>query len=162
MTFNKLVDTLLEQSKPLSNFDVDTLAALLVKEAGGEADYITGMAGVMNAIASRAGSNPSRFISVALKPKQFSAFNTVKNQQDLVNIINQAKKHPRFNAAREMVLSASKGILPNIVGGASHYHVTSGPSTVAPKWTAPQYGGKNVAATPTTTLGHHTFFTGVK
>ena len=162
MTCNKLVDTLLEQSKPLSNFDVDTLAALLVKEAGGEADYITGMAGVMNAIASRAGSNPSRFISVALKPKQFSAFNAVKTQQDLVNIINQAKKHPRFNAAREMVLSASRGTLPNIVGGASHYHVTSGPGAVTPKWTAPQYGGKNPAATPTTTLGHHTFFTGIK
>jgi SLT domain-containing protein len=162
VTFNDLVNVLLEQSKPLSNFDIDTLAALLVKEAGGEPDYISGMAGVMNAITSRAGNNPDQFISVALKPKQFSAFNNVKNQQDLINVITQAKKHPRFNAAREMVASASKGTLPNIVGGASHYHVTSGTGAVKPKWSAPQYGGKNSAATPTTTLGHHTFFTGVK
>lgn len=162
MKFDSLVQTILEQTRPLSPFDIDVLAALLVKEAGGEKDYITGMAGVMNVIATRAKNNPANFIGVALKPKQFSAFNIVKNQQDLVNIVSQTKKHPRFNAAKQMVISASQGKLPNIVSGASHYHVTSGPSTVKPKWTSPQYGGKNTQAVPTTTLGHHTFFTGIK
>lgn len=162
MKFDSLVQSILEQVKPLSPFDIDVLAALLVKEAGGERDYITGMAGVMNVIATRAKNNPAGFIGVALKPKQFSAFNAIKTQQDLINIVNQTKKHPRFNAARQMVVSASQGKLPNIVGGASHYHVTSGQSTVKPRWTSPQYGGKNPQATPTTTLGHHTFFTGIK
>lgn len=162
MTFNRLVYSILEQVTPLSPFDIDVLAALLVKEAGGEKDYIAGMAGVMNTIVARANKNPSHFISVALKPKQFSAFNNIKTQQDLVNTVAQTKKHPRFNAAKDMVISASKGTLPNLIGSAKHYHVTKGPSKVTPTWTNPQYGGKNTSAVPTTTIGNHTFFSGVR
>lgn len=162
MNFDKLVNQLLEQTKQLSQFDIDVLAALLVKEAGGERDYIAGMAGVMNTINARAKKNPANYISVALKPKQFSAFNSIKTQQDLINVINQTKKHPRFNAARDMVISAASGTLPNLIGPATHYHVTSGPSTVKPSWTSPQYGGRNPQAAPTTTIGNHTFFSGVR
>jgi hypothetical protein len=162
MKFDDLVVSIIEQTKPLSDFDLDVLATLLVKEAGGEKDYIAGMAGVMNTIATRAKNNPSFFISVALKPKQYSAFNGIKTQQDLANIVAQTRKHPRFNAAKQMAVSASAGKLPSVAGSATHYHVTSGQSKVAPKWSNPQYGGKNSAATPTTTLGGHTFFTGVK
>jgi len=162
VTFNRLVYSILEQVKPLSPFDIDVLAALLVKEAGGEKDYVAGMAGVMNTIAARANNNPSNFIKVALQPKQFSAFNNIKSQQDLVNVVTQTKTHPRFNAAKEMVVSASRGTLPNLIGQAKHYHVTKGPSTVTPSWTSPQYGGKNPLAKPTTTIGSHTFFSGVR
>lgn len=162
MKFDTLVNSILEQTKQLSPFDIDVLAALLVKEAGGERDYIAGMAAVMNTIAARAKKNPANYIGVALKPKQFSAFNNVRNQQDLVNIVTQTKKHPNFNAARDMVLSATAGTLPNLIGPATHYHVTQGPSTVKPSWTSPQYGGKNPSATPTTTVGSHTFFSGVR
>ncbi|NDA63753.1 MAG: hypothetical protein EBX50_17240 [Chitinophagia bacterium] len=162
MKFDNLVNLILEQTKSLSPFDIDVLAALLVKEAGGERDYIAGMAGVMNTINARAKKNPSNYISVALKPKQFSAFNSIKSQQDLINIVNQTKKHPNFNAAKDMVISAASGTLPNLIGPATHYHVTSGPSTVRPSWTSPQYGGKNTQASPTTTIGSHTFFSGVR
>jgi len=162
VTFNKLVYTILEQVRPLSPFDIDVLAALLVKEAGGEKDYIAGMAGVMNTIASRANNNPSNYIKVALKPKQFSAFNNIKSQQDLVNTVAQTKTHPRFNAAKQMVVSASRGTLPNLIGSAKHYHVTKGPSKVTPSWSSPQYGGSNPLAKPTTTIGNHTFFSGVR
>jgi hypothetical protein len=160
--FDNLVNSILEQARALSPFDIDVLAALLVKEAGGERDYIAGMAAVMNTIAARAKKNPANYISVALKPKQFSAFNSIKTQQDLINVVNQTKKHPNFNAARDMVVSAAAGTLPNLIGPATHYHVTKGSSTVKPSWTSPQYGGKNPSATPTTTVGSHTFFSGVR
>lgn len=162
MKFDNLVNSIIEQTRSLSPFDIDVLAALLVKEAGGERDYIAGMAAVMNTIAARAKKNPANYISVALKPKQFSAFNSIKNQQDLVNVVNQTKKHPNFDAAKDMVISAAAGTLPNLIGPATHYHVTKGPSTVKPSWTSPQYGGKNPLATPTTTVGSHTFFSGVR
>ena len=64
MRFNDIVNSILEQnvSRPLlSQRDQDILATLLVREAGGEKDYIAGMAGVMNVIVNRAKKNPANF-----------------------------------------------------------------------------------------------------
>ena len=63
MKFNNLVKKILEQADippahiqqyDLSERDKNILATLLVKEAGGEKDYVAGMAGVMNVIYNRA------------------------------------------------------------------------------------------------------------
>ena len=70
MKFNRLVEKILEQVDvpayvqqfDLSDREKDILATLLVKEAGGEKDYITGMAAVMNVIVNRAKNNPREFL----------------------------------------------------------------------------------------------------
>jgi len=162
MRYNRLVSIILEAVSQPPAFDVDVLATLLVKEAGGEKDYIAGMAGVMNTIVARANKNSKFFIPVALKPRQFSALNNIKTQQQLTALVNQTKSHPNFNAAKNIVFSAYKGTLPNLIGTAKHYHVTKGSSKATPSWSTPQYGGKNIAALPTATIGNHTFFSGVR
>jgi len=141
----------------------DIVAAALIGEAGGEGEK--GMQAVMNVIMNRVkGGDPFRgAVNVVLKPKQFSFFNqyndgTVKMQ----DIIAKAIKHPNWDKAKELALVGMRGKLQDITDGATHYHVTSGPSKVSPKWSNPKFGGKNSEASATNTIGRHTFFTNIK
>jgi spore germination cell wall hydrolase CwlJ-like protein len=163
--FNRIVKFILEQIAPppsaqiqqydLPDRDKDILATLLVKEAGGEQDYIAGMAGVMNVIFNRAKGNPRDFVRVAIAPKQFSAFNAVKTPQQMASLIAATKSHKAFNAAKQLVQSAIKGKLSDITSRSTHYFAAAGPSKIkAPKWADP--------TKTTNKIGNHQFYTNIK
>lgn len=141
----------------------DIVAAALIGEAGGEG--YKGMQAVMNVIMNRVkGGDPFRgAVNVVLQPKQFSFFNkynegTVKMQ----DIVSKAMQHPKWAEAKELALVGMKRNLQDITDGATHYHVTKGKSKVTPKWSNPQFGGKNPEALATNTIGSHTFFKNVR
>ena len=165
MRFNDLVKSLLEQADlpppayvqqfDLSDREKDILATLLIKEAGGEKDYIAGMAAVMNVISNRAKNDPRNFVREALKRYQFSAFNAIKTPQQMSQLISDTKKHKAYNAAMSLVQSAIKGKLTDITNKSTHYYAASGPNKiVAPKWADP--------AKRTNKIGHHQYYTGIR
>jgi len=147
---------------PATNIDV--IAAALIGEAGGEGEK--GMHAVMNVIVNRAkGSNDlvRGAISNVLKPKQFSFFNNYNaGKEEMNQIIQRASKHSNWNKARSIALAGLSGKLNDITDGATHYHVSSGPGKVNPKWSNPAVGGKNPQAVVTNTIGHHTFLKNVR
>jgi len=147
---------------PITNIDV--IAAALIGEAGGEGEK--GMHAVMNVIINRArGSNDlvRNAVSNVLKPKQFSFFNNYNaGREEMSQIIQRASKHSNWAKAREVALLGLSGKLKDITDGATHYHVSSGPGKVAPKWSNPKVGGKNIEAAVTNTIGHHTFLKNVR
>jgi spore germination cell wall hydrolase CwlJ-like protein len=150
------------QQAPIRN--VDVVAAALIGEAGGEGN--TGMHAVMNVITNRAKSSPDfvrGVIEAVLKPKQFSYFNKYNSGgESMISIINKAKQHPSWNKALEIALAGLSKKLPDITSGATHYHVSSGPGKVIPKWSSPQVGGTNPQAVITNTIGHHTFLKNIR
>lgn len=147
---------------PITNIDV--IAAALIGEAGGEGEK--GMHAVMNVIVNRArGSNDlvRNAVSNVLKPKQFSFFNNYNaGREEMSQIIQRASKHSNWAKAREVALLGLSGKLKDITDGATHYHVSSGPGKVSPKWSNPTVGGKNIEAVVTNTIGHHTFLKNVR
>lgn len=157
MTFNNLVKALLEQAglPVLTDRDKDILATLLVKEAGGEKDYIAGMAGVMNVIQTRAKNNPKDFVNQATKKFQFSAFNAIKTPQQMDQLIAATKTHQAYKAAKEMVEKAIQNKLTDVTAKSTHYYAASGPNKItAPKWADP--------TKRTNKIGHHQFYTNIK
>lgn len=121
-----------------SSRDRDILATLLVKEAGGDADYVSSMAGVMNAVVNRAKRDPSKFVAVATKPRQFSCFDAIKTPQMMDVLIQKTKMHPAYNAALSLVDSALKGKLMDITQGSTHYYANKGINKIkAPYWANP-------------------------
>ena len=141
----------------------DIVAAALIGEAGGEG--YKGMQAVMNVIMNRVkGGDPFRgAVDVVLKPKQFSFFDQYNDgSAKMQDIISKAMKHPRWAEAKELALVGMRGKLEDITDGATHYHVTKGPSKVKPKWSSPQFGGKNPQALATNTIGRHTFFKNIR
>lgn len=134
---------------------IDTVAACLILEAGGEGDK--GMWGVMCVIKNRAkGSDlPAHWKKVATKKQQFSCFN-----DGLKGAIERARKHPKWDDAVKIVQSAMNPFT-DYTYGATHYHVCTGPSRVTPYWTSPKFGGKNAKAIPTIVIGKHVFLKNV-
>jgi len=158
MRFDDIVKSILEQNlnrPPVTQRDLDILATLLVKEAGGESDYIAGMAGVMNVIVNRAKGNPANFVREATKRLQFSAFNTIKTPQQMDQLIAATKKHKAYAAAKEMAVKAVQGRLQDITSRSTHYYAASGPNKIAPPtWADP--------AKKTNKIGHHQFFSNIR
>jgi len=143
------------QQFDLSDRDKDILATLLVKEAGGERDYISGMAAVMNVIYNRARGNPREFVRQAIRKYQFSAFNEIKTPVQMQELINKTKSHKAYNAAKEMVNKAIKGRLTDITDKSTHYYASSGPNKInPPKWADP--------TKETNKIGNHQFYTGIR
>lgn len=144
--------------------NIDVIAAALIGEAGGEGEK--GMHAVMNVIVNRAkGSNDlvRGVVSAVLKPKQFSFFNNYNaGKEDMSQIIARASNHSNWSKARSIALAGLSHKLNDITDGATHYHVSSGPSKVKPKWSNPAVGGKNPQAVVTNTIGHHTFLKNVR
>jgi spore germination cell wall hydrolase CwlJ-like protein len=141
----------------------DIVAATLIGEAGGEG--YKGMQAVMNVIMNRVkGGDPFRgAVNVVLKPKQFSFFDGYNaGSQKMQDIISKAMKHPRWAEAKELAFVGMRGKLEDITDGATHYHVTKGPSKATPYWSSPQFGGKNREALATNTIGSHTFFKNIR
>lgn len=141
----------------------DIVAAALIGEAGGEGSK--GMQAVMNVIMNRVkNEDPFRgAVDVVLKPKQFSFFDKYNDGSVKMNdIITKAMKHPRWAEAKELALIGMQRKLDDITGGATHYHITSGPNKVKPYWSSPEFGGKNKEALTTNTIGRHTFFKNIR
>jgi len=141
----------------------DIVAAALIGEAGGEG--YEGMQAVMNVIMNRVkGGNPFRgAVDVVLKPKQFSFFDDYNaGSVKMGDVVTKAMQHPRWAMAKELALVGMQGKLEDLTGGATHYHVTKGPSKVKPYWSSPQFGGKNKEALATNTIGSHTFFKNIR
>lgn len=138
----------------------DVVAAVVIMESGGEG--IVGMHAVVNVIQNRPGDMYSVVTKSAIvKPKsgksyrvwQFSCM--VGKTED--QIVEEAKKHPRFSDAKVLVELAFVGGLKDITNGATHYHTPQ----VKPYWTAISVGGKNKKAEITLKLGNHIFLKNV-
>lgn len=154
MKFSGLLHILEQTYSQLSQRDRDILATLLIGEAGGEQDYIAGMAAVMNVITNRAKNDITKFIPVALQRKQFSTFNKIKTQGDMNQRILMAKKHPAYNQALSIVDSALKRTLPPVVGTSTHYYANLGTQKITPPtWTK--------QGNPSDQIGSHKFYTNV-
>ncbi|NBP70464.1 MAG: cell wall hydrolase [Cytophagia bacterium] len=132
---------------------LDTVAACLVLEAGGEGT--TGMQAINEVLNNRAryfyGNNAlSSKAKVATAPKQFSCFN---NGVDTA--IAAAKKHPKWQEAVSIV----KNVPTNYTNGARFYYANKGRNAIRPpKWTKEflRRGAKTVQ------IGNHLFYYGFK
>lgn len=105
----------------------DITARTLWGEARSEGT--TGMQAVANVIANRVkGLNwfGSTFKEVCLKPRQFSAWEDLNRPKMLA----VDTSNPQFKQAVEIAKKAVAGTLPDITGGANHYHAVG----VKPSW----------------------------
>lgn len=104
----------------LSRVDRETVAACLILEAASQGDY--GMRAVMAVIRNRARGLPELFAPAVLRPKQFSALNTVTaGRESLTRAIQRAKRDVMWFTALEIVDDALKESWHDPTGGATHY-----------------------------------------
>jgi spore germination cell wall hydrolase CwlJ-like protein len=129
------------------------VAALTVwGEARGEG--LTGMAAVACVIRNRAVHPRVRwwgvgFRGVCLHPWQFSVWNQGDPNRRLLLSIAQGSTPPAaapWIIAQAVANDVIDGKLPDITGGADHYHTTA----VSPRWAQGQ--------TPIKTIGNHIFY----
>jgi spore germination cell wall hydrolase CwlJ-like protein len=85
---------------------------------------------------------------VATQPYQFSAYNENDPNRPQLEAVTDAD--PLFVEAVALAAKAVAGRLPDITGGATHYHTTT---LTPPDWT--------VGAEPTAVIGNHIFYKGV-
>jgi spore germination cell wall hydrolase CwlJ-like protein len=121
--FSKLLDTTTKAQ------EVDILARTIWGEARGEG--ANGMQAVANVIVNRANA-PSwwgtNIVDVCLKDYQFSVWN--QNDPNYRLVTNVTASDPMFKKALEIAARAVAGTLPDITGGATHYHTTA----INPSW----------------------------
>lgn len=124
----------------------DILATTMVGEAGGEKYPRAAMSAVLSTICNRA-AHPgwwgSDLISVATKPKQYSALNS-----GLASAYGNATNHPQYATALRLADAALAGKMKDTVRGANSYF---NPAKANPDWAQ--------GLTPTTNIGHHAFYT---
>lgn len=107
--------------------EIDITARTLWGEARGEG--VTGMQAVANVIRNRVNGLKwfgSTFKEVCLKPRQFSAWEDL-NRPKMLAVDTSDKQ---FAAAVDIATRAVNGTLPDITGGANHYHAVG----VKPSW----------------------------
>lgn len=108
---------------------VDIVARTIWGEARGEG--ARGMQAVANVIINRA-RNPGwwgkNIVEVCLAPSQFSAWN--RNDANYAKVQSVTTATASFKTALEIAAKAVAGVLPDITGGASHYHTTA----INPYW----------------------------
>jgi spore germination cell wall hydrolase CwlJ-like protein len=85
---------------------------------------------------------------VATQPYQFSAYNENDPNRPQLEAVTDAD--PLFVEAVALAAKAVAGRLPDITGGATHYHTTS---LTPPDWA--------LGAEPTAVIGKHIFYKGV-
>ena len=134
--------------------DCDVVAACLTLEES----RTDGMAAIMCVINNRAKGDPKKFKEEVLKKWQFSCMNphTVKGWS-LASIVRKAKKRSNWKVAKNIVGSATLGLLKDTSDGATHYHVCYGKSKCKPSWTHPSLGGRNRKCKITKFIGTHAF-----
>lgn len=125
--------------------DLDTLARTLWGEARGEGS--TGMQGVANVIMNRYKQRPrygATVHEICIRPYQFSAW--LANDPNRAQMLRVTTADPAFAEAVRIARLALEYRLPDITGGADHYHTHA----VRPAWS----NGK----TPIMVVGAHKFF----
>lgn len=134
---------------PVSDDATDTVARTLWGEARGEGQ--TGMQAVANVIMNRVriggwwGATP---VNVCRKPWQFSCWNPTDPNAVKLRQVDQTDAN--FRAALNIAARAVAGDLPDITGGATHYHAPG----VNPAWAN--------GAILTKVIGNHRFYRGVR
>ena len=128
--------------------DIEISARVAWGEARGEG--VEGLQAVLNVIVNRANDRryPSSLAGVATQYKQFSAYN--ENDPNRAQLETVTDADPKFVQAVELAAQAKRGVLPDITGGATHYHNNKIPP---PFWTK--------GATITARIGNHIFYRGV-
>jgi spore germination cell wall hydrolase CwlJ-like protein len=126
--------------------DLDVVARTIWAEARGEGRE--GMQAVANVISNRStnkakwdGTTPR---SVCLTKWQFSCW--LANDPNLPKLLAITDKDPAYRIALELAQKVLTGQLPDITGGADHYHTTN----ISPSWAKGQK--------PIKVLGHHAFY----
>lgn len=134
--------------KGVSNHDI--IAATIIGEAGGESKE--GMIAVKNVLSNRAKSRGSSIAGEALRPKQFSMWNSATrgvstkddfNASSIQSIIDASKKHKNWTSA----LRIARGNQNDLTKGADMYYAHN--KIKPPYWTKDW--------TQTTVIGNHTF-----
>jgi spore germination cell wall hydrolase CwlJ-like protein len=129
----------------LSALDRETVAACLILEAASQGDY--GMRAVMAVIRNRARGLPELFAPTVLRPKQFSALNTVTaGRETLHRAIARAKRDVMWTTALNIVNDAINAGWYDPTGGATHYTR----SVETTRWTR--------SLAKTVTIGAHSFY----
>lgn len=122
---------------------------VLARTVWGEArdQGYNGMQAVANVVMNRLAKAPrfgSTVVEVCKKPWQFSAWNA--NDPNLRKMLEVTQKDYQFRQAMEIASKAINGTLPDITGGADHYHARF----VNPYWAE----GQQVVAQ----VGAHEFY----
>lgn len=142
---------------PVDGSDVDTLARTIWGEARGEGQ--TGMQAVANVVMNRHRSPGwwSRNVddipddtvaAVCRDPWQFSCWNPTDPNSVKLRTVNLTDAN--FRAAVNIATRAVGGMLPDITGGATHYHAAG----INPSWVS--------GAILTKVIGRHRFYRGVR
>lgn len=136
----------------INEHDLDILARTIWGEARGEG--YAGMQAVANVVINRfelAQKSPAKarqfgatIRDVCLKRKQFSAWN--KNDPNYKRVIAVDETDRQYVTALYLAERAINGTLPDITGGADHYHT----QFIAPSWSRGQ--------TAVASVGNHKFF----
>jgi len=137
------------QAMEPASADVDVLARTLWGEARGEG--WDGMQAVANVVINRVrigGWYGAGVQGVCLKRWQFTCWEPAPlgNRERMLSVDTG---NAAFAMALEIAALAVAGQLPDITGGATHYHN----ATVSPKWAS--------SAQVSAVVGNHTFYTGV-
>lgn len=138
-----LIYRLAKKGYDMTDDQIDYMARTIYGEARGEGQK--GMQAVGNVIMNRvkAGSWYGASIKdVVLKPYQFSCWNVGDPNREKILNATPAQLSSARNIAEQVV----SGQLPDITGGATHYHAKS----VNPYWAA--------SMTKTATIGNHIFY----
>ena len=119
--------------------DHEVLATTLIGEAGAEGDK--GMTAVLNVIRNRSIKKNTTKAGEALRPYRFSMWNSatknVSNKSDytiadIKKIVDEAKKHPKWNTAIKLIKSDPA----DITKGSNAYYAFQGPNKIqAPNFT---------------------------
>lgn len=136
-----------EDAATLTHYERLVLASCAVLEAASEGPE--GMQAVLNVIHNRAGGDVNRVMGVVARPRQFAALDraTASRHPDYGPLIERATQDRLFSAAFDMVLAMEAGRLPDITGGADHYHAVT---SEAPYWADTMQ--------PTRQIGAHRFY----
>ena len=127
----------------------EILARTLYGEARGEGPE--GMQAVANVIVNRArlgGWWGDSIETVCKKRFQFSLWNDLSDP-NTVKTLQATPADPAYAQALDIAGRAIDGTLPDITGGATHYHA----DWVNPEWANPQY--------MTAQIGKHSFYEGI-
>ena len=133
----------LKKGYDMTEDQTDYLARTIYGEARGEG--ARGMQAVANVVMNRVkagGWYGASVKDVVLKPKQFSCWNSDDPNRTIILAATAAQ----LKQARSIAEQAINGTLPDITGGATHYHAKS----ITPYWAA--------SLKQTTTIGNHVFY----
>jgi hypothetical protein len=147
-----LVSLIKESYLPELNDD-EIVAATIIGEAGGEDNE--GMTAIYNVLVNRSLNKGTSASGESLRPKQFSMWDSVTknvstkkdfNTKNILSLIKEKKKHPKWSEALEIVNSSPK----DVTNGATHYYAYKGPNKIS----APPFA---IDWKETVKIGNHKF-----